>query len=126
MSTSDNSLLVGCCCLFLVLIVAIVGYMYKIKGIKSNNISLSMCAFSSTPLVGTWTSVSNIATITYNSSSYNVNLSSPTGTLISSTPGCTLVGSTLTIPSVGSAVINGLVLTLTTPTGVVVFNKTSC
>ncbi|MDD4931422.1 MAG: hypothetical protein PHG66_04755 [Candidatus Colwellbacteria bacterium] len=124
---SDSGVILICCCMFLCILAAIGGYLYKVKGIRAGNIKTVMCAFSSTPLVGTWTSESDIATITFVSPSYTVAFKSLTGTAISSTAGSTLSGTTLTIPSIGTAVLSGTTLTLTkTAGGSIVYTKTAC
>lgn len=125
---SDTGLLlVGCCCFFLLILVGIGVYLYNVKGIRTSNYNLAACAFSNTPLVGTWTSTTDLATITLVGTSYTVALKSLTGTAISSTPGCTLTNETLTIPSIGTAVLKDLTLTLTkTVGGNVIYTKTAC
>ena len=144
-SSSNTWMIVGCCCLFLVLIGAVIGYMYKMKGIRSNNLSLIKCAFSSTPLVGTWKDEDEkagktILTISYSSPNYTIIVTgtSPDG---SEHPPLTfkgtLSGSDLTlIPTTPSyanldpnriprGVLDGLTLKFT-DSQVSVFNKISC
>ena len=147
-SSSNTWMIVGCCCLFLVLIGAVIGYMYKMKGIRSNNLSLIKCAFSSTPLVGTWKGEHKV----FGKSSLNISYSSPNYTIImtstsigtnpveeSSTIQGTLSGSDLSIinPDPNSkvqmrGVLDGLTLKmiLTSPPSTdflsIVYNKVSC
>ena len=146
-SSSNTWMIVGCCCLFLVLIGAVIGYMYKMKGIRSNNLSLIKCAFSSTPLVGTWKDEDEkagktILTISYSSPNYTIIVTgtSPDG---SEHPPLTfkgtLSGSDLSIinPDPNSkvqmrGVLDGLTLKmiLTSPPSTdflsIVYNKVSC
>ena len=145
-SSSNTWMIVGCCCcLVLVLIGLVIGYMYKKKGIRSNNLSLIKCAFSSTPLVGTWKDEDEkagktILTISYSSPNYTIIVTgtSPDG---SEHPPLTfkgtLSGSDLTlIPTTPSyanldpnriprGVLDGLTLKFT-DSQVSVFNKISC
>lgn len=111
---SDSGIaIVACCCFFLCILSALAGYFYK-KGIRAENARLAMCAFSSTPLVGTWTSLQDVMVITLVGTTYSIEVKNLTGTVLSTLTGNTLTGNNLVIPGNGSSgILDGLTLTTT-------------
>ena len=115
-------LLIGCCCVLLCIFVSMGGYLYKVKGIRPRYYNLVMCAFSNTPLVGTWKSESKsdpyLLIVTLVDTIYTFATKSPDGLISTRFTGSLIEGKVdipinKALPEGGKAVLKDLTLTLT-------------